>query len=71
MELENIKLDEIRSYEMPRLKETETEIRRELAKIRLDVFSDKKQFTGKVRKLKKNLARVLTYQGEFTRKSAQ
>jgi len=71
MELENLKKDEIGAYELPRLIETEQEIRQALVRIRLDVFSDKKQFTGKVKKLKKNLARVLTYKHMLKQKSAQ
>lgn len=71
MELDKLKKDELSSYELPRLKETEQEIRLELAKIRLDVFSDKKQHIGKVRNLKKNLARVLTFKHALNQKSAQ
>lgn len=71
MEFENLKKGEISSFELPRLKEAEQEIRQALVRIRLDVFSDKKQFTGKVRKLKKNLARVLTYKHMLNQKSAQ
>lgn len=71
MELDKLKKDELNSYELPRLKETEQEIRLELAKIRLDVFSDKKQHIGKVRNLKKNLARVLTFKHALNQNSAQ
>lgn len=71
MELDKLKKDELSSYELPRLKETEQEIRLELAKIRLDVFSDKKQHIGKVRNLKKNLARVLTFKHALNQNSAQ
>ena len=55
----------------PSVVETEQEIRQALVRIRLDVFNDKKQFTGKVKKLKKNLARVLTYKHMLKQKSAQ
>ena len=60
MELKNLKAAEIRSYEKPRLREIEQEVRRELADIRMDIYTAKSQHTGKIRGLKKTLARLLT-----------
>lgn len=61
MELEKISRDEISNYDLNRLRELETDIRRELAMSKLHIFDEKKMKSSKVIGLRKNLARVLTY----------
>ena len=67
MNLEKMKRDEIKGLDATQAKQTEVEIRRELAKMRLDILVDKKNLTGKRRELKRNLARVLTQKQELMR----
>ena len=64
MELLNIDTDELRGYEDSKLKQAEENLRRELLTIRMDIYSNKAQQVGKVRGLKKSLARVKTVQTE-------
>ena len=71
MELQKLKKSEISEFDASHLREVERDIRAELARIRLDVLSDSKQHIGKVRNLKKNLARVLTYRHALTLNPAQ
>jgi ribosomal protein L29 len=69
MELQNIKTDEIRSWEPSKLRETENEIRLEMANIRMDIYSAQASSSGKVTGLKKSLARVLTVSNELAIKA--
>ena len=64
MELEKLSNEELRAFSDAQAQETELSIRQNLAKLRMDIFSEKGKHTGKVRKLKKNLARVLTFKNE-------
>ncbi len=64
MEFDKLKKDELKSLTATQAEETELGIRQELAKLRMDIFSEKGKHTGKVRNLKKNLARVLTFKSE-------
>ena len=70
MELEKLKKDDISNFDRARLNEVEVDIRKELAKVRLDIFTDKKLHTGKVKNLKKNLARVMTYKRNLMNQSS-
>lgn len=65
MELEKLKRDEIKSFDMAKAGEVETDIRRQLHSIRMNITEDSKKFVGKVRSLKKNLARIKTHQHEL------
>ena len=64
MEFEKLKTDELKALNDTQSRETELGIRHELAKLRMDIFSEKGKHTGKVRNLKKNLARILTFRAE-------
>jgi ribosomal protein L29 len=58
---EDLPLEEIFSMDAPRLREVETEIRRQIALWRFDVFgAANERKVHLARLLKKNLARVLT-----------
>lgn len=61
MEIHKMKKDELKAMGLDKNLETELEIRKALHGIRMDVYGDKKLVVGKVRVLKKQLARVLTY----------
>jgi ribosomal protein L29 len=65
MEIEKLSKADIKTYDATRLRETEKDLRRELAMIRMDVHTDKKVHVGKIRNIKKNVARVLTAQSEL------
>ena len=60
MELHQLSAEEIRGFDAGKMRETEGEIRQELVKIRMDIYTAKNQHTGKIRGLKKSLARLLT-----------
>ncbi len=64
MEFEKLKKDELKVLSDAQAEETELGIRQELAKLRMDIFSEKGKHTGKVRSLKKNLASILTFKSE-------
>lgn len=64
MEFEKLSSDELRAHTDIQAREIEIGIRQSLAKLRMDIFSEKGKHTGKVRQLKKNLARVLTFKNE-------
>lgn len=65
MELEKLKNDEIKSFDAAKAGEVELDIRRQLLNIRMNITEDNKKFVGKVRSLKKNLARIKTHQHEL------
>ena len=67
-QLENLKKEEIFSFGESRLKELEIDIRKAMAKNLIENFTDAASSSGKQRKLKKNLARVLTRKTELNRK---
>lgn len=61
MELNKLDNEEIKSYTTDKLGEVEELIRKELAKLRMEIYTEKGKNAGKIRSLKKNLARVLTF----------
>lgn len=69
MDLHKLKTEEIRSWEPAKLRETENEIRLEMANIRMDIYSAQSNSSGKVSGLKKSLARVLTVNSELALKA--
>jgi ribosomal protein L29 len=64
-----LKAEEIRSWAPSRLSETEGEIRRQIAQARMDLYQSPNAKGGAIRKLKTNLARIMTVKTEATRKS--
>jgi ribosomal protein L29 len=63
MELFKLTADELKGYDAVKLRETETAIRHQLVNIRMDIYTPLNQHTGKIRGLRKALARVLTLKG--------
>ncbi len=62
MELAKLTKSDILTYDAPRLREVEKDLRLALVMTKMDLHTDKKVHVGKVRNLKKNIARVLTAQ---------
>lgn len=71
MDLEALKTEDISAYELDKTVEVAGELRRELHALRMDIYVDKKVSLGKKRKLKKNLARVLTRKTELNNLKAK
>ena len=61
MDVASISKEELKNFDLVKLRETESDIRRELALLRMDLYGDKRQMGSKVISLKKSLARVLTF----------
>ena len=68
MELHKLNMETIKGYDSVRLREAETEIRKEMVTIRMDIYTARNQHTAKIRGLKKSLARVLTAKGSTATK---
>lgn len=64
MELEKLSKEEIKALGGDKLRETEISLRNELVTLRMNIYAEKGKNAGKARKLKKNLARVLTVKSE-------
>lgn len=60
MELHKLKTEELKGLDSAKLRETEKDIRRQLVDIRMDIYTAQNKHTGKIRGLRKALARVLT-----------
>jgi len=60
MDLQKLKVETLRSYDLVKLKSVGEEVRKELSSLRMDVFTEKAKNSASFRKLKKNLARTLT-----------
>lgn len=70
MELHKLEKDEIKSYPLDRLKELEWDIRKEMAMNRMKVFAKDKEAAGKTKRMRKNLARVLTMKTQYMKNQA-
>lgn len=62
MDYTTVKMDEIKQMPDTQLKQARDDVRKQLAEIRMDVYSAAAVHTGKVRKLRKTLARLSTVQ---------
>jgi ribosomal protein L29 len=61
LQLQKLSNEQVRDFDAAKSRDTELLIRRELVNIRMDIYTAKNQHTGKIRGLKKSLARVLTH----------
>ena len=61
MDVDKLTKEEIKSFNLSRLKEAEAEIRRSMVMHRMQILSDDKSRTARPRVLRRNLARILTY----------
>jgi ribosomal protein L29 len=64
MEVKIINAEEIRGFDVGRRKELETELRRNMAELRMDIYSPANSNATKIKTLKKNLARLNTVKTE-------
>ena len=62
MDYTAVTIEEIKAMEPSQLKEAKDDVLKQLTEIRLDIYSAAAVHTGKVRKLKKTLARLSTVQ---------
>ena len=69
MEYAKITSEEIRGFDAQKSKETEDAIRKELANMRMDLYSNQASTSSNARLLKKSLARVLTVRNQMNVKS--
>ena len=60
MDYLNVKASELASSEEKDLRGAELEVRKQIAELKLDVYSAQGSNAGKVRKLRKTLARIKT-----------
>lgn len=70
MDYLNIKTGELRSLDAASLRTAENDIRKEMANLRMDIYSASALSSGKNKKLKKSLARVLTVKSELLRQAS-
>jgi len=64
MELGKMKIVDLRSADVKKLKQIQDSIRRELVGFRMDIYGTKKIGAGQKRKLKTLLAQALTVESE-------
>lgn len=64
MDLQKITAAELKDFDRAKLNGLETDIRREMAMLGMDVYAAQGQSSGKKRALKKSLARVLTVKNQ-------
>ncbi|MFW7378069.1 MAG: 50S ribosomal protein L29 [Oligoflexus sp.] len=67
MDYLSIKSDELRGVDANELKSAEREVRKQLAELRMDVYTASAVNSGKSRRLKKTLARILTVKNQGTK----
>ena len=60
MEVKKISIDEMRKYDSAKVRETEVDIRKSLASLRLEEYTAGVARSGQIKMLKRNLARLLT-----------
>ena len=70
MDYFKLKADELRSKDLGELQVAAHEVRKSLALIRMDIYTAAAVNTGKVKKLKKSLARILTVAQEKAKAQA-
>ena len=69
MELHKLTTEEMRNWDTKRLREVSADVRKELAFLRMDIYTQKSKLSGKFRGLRRSLARVLTVLNEKGTKS--
>ena len=71
MDFEKMTIEEVRKLDKDGMREAEVGIRRQLASMRMDVYTSANAQSGKVGKLKTGLARLLTVKTEQLRAAAK
>jgi ribosomal protein L29 len=67
MELSKLNADTLRNYEISKLSEVELDIRTEMLRLRMDIYTEKGKNSAKMTGLKRGLARTLTIRKEKSR----
>lgn len=70
MELDKLKMDEIRNFESAKIKEVLGDVKEKLLGIRMDVMGAGQKNSGLINGLKRSIARVETAKSERRRKQA-
>lgn len=70
MDVLKIKTEDLRKLSDAELSESETEVKKQLAEIRIDVYGEPTAHLGNKRKLKKTFARIQSVKGEQKRKQS-
>ena len=60
MDLQKLKIETLRSYDLVKLKSSTEDIEKRALSLYMDIFTEKAKNSGSLRVLKKNLARTLT-----------
>lgn len=71
MDLHKLKAEEIRGFDAARTVELEHQIRRALHDARMDIYNPAARASGKIRGLKRSLARLLTLRGSAAKPVAK
>ena len=69
MDLQKIHVDELKDLDITRLNQTAKEIREKIFETRMDVYKPAGTNSGKLRGLRKSLARVLTVKTKMMKAS--
>ena len=64
MELKKLTASQIRSLDIKRRAELADDLRREVLKLKMDIYAEKGKHSSAVRQLKKGLSRILTVSNE-------
>jgi len=70
MDVKNLYGDDLRALDTARRKELAKEMNQEMVSLRMDVYTPVGQVAGKLKKLRKNLARLFTVDREEQLKTA-
>lgn len=68
MDTQNIKIEDLKKADKATLLTTENQVRRQLAELRMDIYTPASAHVAKKRKLKKSLARLLTVKTSLSTK---
>ena len=71
MDLIKLDIEQMRAYDKQRLLEVEEDLRKEINKLKMDIFAEKGKHSGKINSLKKNLSRILTVKNSHENESGK
>ena len=60
MDLVKLDIEQMRAFDTQRAIEVEEDIRKEISKMKMDIFAEKGKHSAKIKSLKRNLSRLLT-----------
>ncbi|MBP6218355.1 MAG: 50S ribosomal protein L29 [Oligoflexales bacterium] len=70
MELKKLEKAEIKAFNLERSLEAESSLRKALAHLRMELYTEKGKSSARVRQMKKDIAKVLTFRTAFLAKPA-